>query len=506
VSEPTDSITDVDDLRQLGYEQQLQRSMGGFSSFAIAFSLISINTGIFANFGFGLQQVGPAVIWSWLVVMLGQFLVALVLAQLSQRYPISGYGYQWTSRLVGPRYGFFVGWLLLLQFLTGFPGVCRALADYFMDFVEGPQTGWLGPSGVTVLIISAIAIIHLLGIRLVAMINDAGVMAEMVGAILITVVLLVLFGWAHPDGLQFLLRPVHYQTQQAPGLGAWALSLLMGAWCLTGFEAAADMAEETHQPRRVVPRAVIGSQLTAGLGGLAMLAAFLLAIGDLGQVQASPTPLLLIMQQRLGATVASWAMAVVFLSIFACGVASLAATTRLIYSLARDNMLPGASLFKQVHAVRRTPVGAIFLVWGVSSVVVLALDRIELITSVSAVAGYLGYAGIVLATLWPERKLPGLELKAGEGGFDLGRWRLPISWMALLWLVGLVLALTVPDAGDGRLPAKAAAVGIGVGGLVYLLVIRRRIDLGRAGPPMGRSVGSVVGVGGAGEIHPADGD
>lgn len=121
--------SDSDELRRLGYKQSLRRTMGAFSSFALAFSLISINTGIFANFQTGIQQVGPAVVWSWLIVLAGQTLVALVLAELVTQYPVSGYGYQWTSRLLNPRYGFFVGWLLLLQFLTGFPGVCATLAD-----------------------------------------------------------------------------------------------------------------------------------------------------------------------------------------------------------------------------------------------------------------------------------------------------------------------------------------------------------------------------------------
>ena len=119
---------DAADLQKFGYVPQLNRSMGAFSSFAVAFSLISVFTGVFANFGHGLRQVGGSVVWSWLIVLAGQTLVALVLAELSTRFPLSGYGYQWTSRLINPHFGFFVGWLLTLQFLTGFPGVCATLA------------------------------------------------------------------------------------------------------------------------------------------------------------------------------------------------------------------------------------------------------------------------------------------------------------------------------------------------------------------------------------------
>ena len=112
---------DSRELAKFGYKQDLKRSMRKFSSFAVSFSLISILTGIFANFHFGYSEVGNFIPLSWIIVFAGQFIVALLMAELSVNYPISGYGYQWTYRLVGPKLGFITGWLLLLQFLTGFP-------------------------------------------------------------------------------------------------------------------------------------------------------------------------------------------------------------------------------------------------------------------------------------------------------------------------------------------------------------------------------------------------
>jgi hypothetical protein len=90
---PTTHDRDANELQQFGYRQQLRRTLGSFSSFAVAFSLISVFTGVFANFGHGLRQVGGALVWSWLLVLAGQMLVALVLAELSTRFPLSGYGY-----------------------------------------------------------------------------------------------------------------------------------------------------------------------------------------------------------------------------------------------------------------------------------------------------------------------------------------------------------------------------------------------------------------------------
>jgi amino acid transporter len=468
---------DADDLRRLGYAQQLKRSMGAFSSFAVSFSLISITTGIFAGFQLGIRQAGPAVIWSWLIVLAGQVLVALVIAELSKHYPLSGYGYQWTSRLVGPRFGYFVGWLLLLQFLTGFPGVCSALGEYLHGFLGLRPDGWLTAPRLTVGVISAIALLHIGGIRLASRVNDVGVLAEIGGAALITVVLLALFGFRSERGLDFLLDSTNFTTHQPATLGAFALSMLMGAWCLTGFEAAADLAEETHRPRQTVPWAVLGSLLGSGVGGFLMVVAFILAIGNLTEVQQSDTPLLTILRSRLGDRVAGGAMLVVFMSIFACGVASMASTTRLIFSMARDNMLPGSGVLKRVHPGRQSPVHAIVVVWLITAAVVLGFEKLALITSISATAGYLGYAGIILASF---RAPP----DSGRGeGFHLGRWRMPIAVAALIWTVVVVGALTIPRLDGARLAAWSTLAGIAVGIAVYSLVIRGRIARGQAGPP-----------------------
>jgi amino acid transporter len=448
--------------------------MGAFSSFALAFSLISINTGIFANFQTGIQQVGPAVVWSWLFVLAGQVLVALVLAELVTHYPVSGYGYQWTSRLVHPHYGFFVGWLLLLQFLTGFPGVCATFSDCIRILWNPPISGPV----LTVIVIAAVTVIHLLGIRLASLVNDAGVIAEIVGATIIGVIFLIILAPSSEHGLRILADTTNFKTHASAGFSAFALSLLMGAWCLTGFEASADLAEETHRPRQVIPRAMLISLLSSGVGGFLILVGFMLAVKDVQAVQSAPQPLLSIIEGKLGGQVTPIVMCVVLVSIFACAVASMAATSRLIFSLARDNMLPFSHLLKTIQPKRRTPSATIILIGIISSVIVLGLERLALITSISATAGYLGYAGIIAAGLITRRKQ-----NASPGVFSLGAWSTAVRIAALFWTLLLVLALTIPDTGDGHMPAKATTLAFAVGIILYALLIRGRLLRGEAGPP-----------------------
>ncbi len=452
--------------------------MGAFSSFAISFSLISIITGIFANFTFGFRQAGPAVIWSWSLVAVGQLLVALILADLSARIPLSGYGYQWSTRLVNPHYGFFVGWLLLMQFLTGFPGVCHALATTSCTWLGGASAAAWAP-WVAVAVVSVTALVHLFGIKLVSIVNDLGVIAELVAGFALTVALLAAYFWSSTRDWSYLLDATNPTTGISAGVSGFALSMLMGAWCLTGFEAAADLAEETHRPREVVPRVILTAEISSAVCGFFLLAGLILGINDPSTASKQENMVVGVLSDQLGNTWMPLVMMVVLISIFACGVASMAATTRLVFSLARDNMLPFSDLLKSVHPRWRTPAGAILLVWVTSTAVILGFRRLEIITSISAAAGFLGYAGIVWASF---------RARAPAKGFSLGRMQGLLRVAALVWTITVVAALTIPEAETSskaiaHLPAKSTLVACGLGAAIYLLTVRSRILRGTAGPP-----------------------
>lgn len=473
------SMTDEEDSRELeefGYRQQLQRSLGGFSSFAIAFSLISINTGIFANFRHGFQQAGRAIVWSWLVVLIGQLLVARVMAWLSASMPLAGYGYQWSSRLVSPHFGFLAGWLLLVQFTTGFPVVCSALASsvwgmLFPGTQDASQIA-LATAGVILLV----TVIHLFGIRLAAWINNAGVYAEIAGVVVVTGGLLLAVRWNGIDTTRLLTAESHV-GEGAVGISSLALSLLTGAWCLTGFEAAADLAEETRQPRRTVPRAMMLSLGVSGVMGLLMLLGIVLNVADVRAMQGEDAPLLKVLGSVFPAEVMTPVMVVVAISILACGIASMAAASRLLFSLARDRMLPGSGWLGRIEERHGAPRNALLLVWLLSTMAVLFLRQIDLISSISAVAGYLGYGCIMLAALRHLRRRGGSGTREGI-----------TALLALIWTLGLVAALTLPETvipgWEARhVPALATLTTLLAGVLLYITLIRRRILAGEAGPP-----------------------
>ena len=139
-------------------------------------------------------------------------------------------------------------------------------------------------------------------------------------------------------------------------------------------------------------------------------------------------------------------------------------------------MFPFARALSYVNPRHGTPIPAIIVVWFISCGVVLLLERLELFTSTSVVAGYLAYGLILFAAL------RGLKGRTSEH-FQLGSWRKPIGWAALAWCAIIIAAMTIPESepGTGHIPAIASSIGIAVGIGIYFAVIRGRLRRGHAG-------------------------
>ena len=103
--------SDASTVAAFGYTETLERSTGRFASFAVAFAFVSIATGIFTTYGSVLNSSGPMGIWTWPIVIVGQLAVALLLGSLAARIPVTGYAYQWVSRLANPVLGWITGWI-----------------------------------------------------------------------------------------------------------------------------------------------------------------------------------------------------------------------------------------------------------------------------------------------------------------------------------------------------------------------------------------------------------
>ena len=182
--------SDEQALQQFGYRQELSRTLGFFSSFAFSFSVICITSGLFANYGDGLRAGGPAFIWTWPIVGAGQFLVAMVFAQLARQIPFSGHAYQWT-RAWRKELARWAGWMMILQFVTGMAGVAYALASYLVPFF-GFANSSRNIVFATVMTLVVAGLINHFGIRLASLVNDFSVIAEILGSVVIGFFLFVI--------------------------------------------------------------------------------------------------------------------------------------------------------------------------------------------------------------------------------------------------------------------------------------------------------------------------
>jgi amino acid transporter len=467
-------------LRRAGYKPELRRSLRFFSMFAIAFSIISITTGIFLNYGFGLSYWGPASIWTWPIVGVGNLMIALVVAELGTRIPLAGYAYQWSARLVSPTYGWFVGFAGLLYMAVGGGAIMLTVAaplllSEFNDTTPSPHL----VLAVAIVLMLIPVVINIISIQVAAKVNNVAVFTEIIGTVVFGVLLLVLWGIQAkptPYGAGILTNTT--SVNHNPTLYAFALAGLIGAFTLVGFELAADMSEDAVDPRRSVPRGVIWAVAVSAVLGMVALIGFTLAIPDLKTVESSPLPLLTIADYWLPSWLVKVFIAFVIFSMFAILVVGAGAQARLAFSLARDNMLPFSGSVRKVNPRTQTPIIALLVlaVIDLGAMIYGYFQTSAFLTLVGATA-VIPYVIYFLITLGYAIKRSTLD--SIPGVFSLGRWAWPVIGFVLGYTVLIMFVLSVPapfHASD-----KFIGYGFGLALLWYVAVLLWRLRRGTAG-------------------------
>jgi len=442
------TVTQHDDdelLPSFGYRQQFVRSLRHFESFAVAFSFISITTGIFTTYGFALTTGGPRAIWTWLIVAAGQSLVALVYGSLAARVPLSGYSYQWASRLSNANVGWWLGWMSF-AFLT----IVTVSVDYgFVQVAFQPLIGEVyTPTTAaleTLVVLAAQAALIIWSTRITTRVNNAAVATEVIGIAGLTVLLIIVAAvrglghWSNLGSSGVVPSAGYYHW-----LGPFMLATLLGAYTIVGFESASNLAEETHEPHRTIPRAMIRAVLLSGAVGMVFLIALSYATSSVKAASASSAPVAFIVNDVLGGVVQKIFLIFVCVSIFACGMVIMVTNSRMIWSMARDRRLPGHQLWSQVPRATGGPTYATLLaaVLGALITLVLRTNISALVTlfTASTIMPALLYASTVLLYVFTGRR----RRADTELHFSLGRWEIPVIAGALIWLAYELIILIGP--------------------------------------------------------------
>jgi amino acid transporter len=443
VTAPSAGDADAVALSRLGYAQELVRAMGGFSSFALSFSIISVLTGVVTTYDVAITGGGPAALGlGWPLVCGGTLLVALAMSELASAFPTAGAMYHWASLLGGPSWG----WLTAMMNLIGQVAIVAAI-----DLGCAQQTvAMLNLKvGTTWAIFAAVVLSHglfnLVSVRLVAWLNDLSATVHLVG-VAVLVGLLVVIGRAHPWSYVF---STGFTTRDD---GSYPLgfigSLLLGMWTFTGFDASAHVSEETHDPGRRAPWGILSSVVVSAIAGYALVIALTLAIRDLPATAADPHPALFILQRALGEGWGRLALGLAVAAMWFCGLSAVTSLSRATYAFARDGGLPGSATLRAVSPRFQTPHVAIALAVvlplgvGLSSAL-LSDDQFLAVASLATTALYVSYATPVL--------LGALARHRGTwrtfGPWRLGRAGPAVAWGAVAWSAFVLATAAVPHHG-----------------------------------------------------------
>jgi amino acid transporter len=487
---------DIKRLHGLGYAQELFRAMGGFSNFAISFTIISILSGCVTLFylttingGYSAASIG------WPLITVFVVIVALGMAELASAYPTAGGLYYWSSKLGfrgrgGPAWGWFTGWFnligqigitagiaygaaitldtLLHAWFPGVPASVYAISSTGVSYDPGTQQVTLL---IYAIILAVVALLNIFGVRIVAFLNDISVWWHIVGVLLIVVGVVgaTLLSYQFSPGAggvspatQLTGSAVHgfnsvgsvftpNQTFNATGFPLWyavLLSLLLAQYTYTGYDASAHMTEETIGAETRAPWGVVMSVVVSAFAGYALLMALVAASPDLAAAGGFVNPVLYILQSRLSYVLGTLLFAVIFVAQFFCSMSSVTSNSRMIYAFSRDGAVPGHNLWHRLNK-GRTPQNAILLAVVCSFILAIpslwSVTAYVAVTSIATIGLYIAYAiPIFLRQFSPDFK---------RGPWHLGAWSRPIGWIAVIWVVFISVLFMLPTINPASLAA-----------------------------------------------------
>ena len=466
--------SDRDDLHDLGYAQELKRGLGGFSNFAISFSIISILAGGMTSFWLGMVTGGPRVITlGWIIVGFFALLVGMAMGEICSAYPTAGGLYYWSAKLAknnGPRWAWFTGWFNLLGQIGVIASVDYALAVFIAYFIRMFDDSYrLTVNGVFViflLVLIAHGLLNTFSINMVKILGDISVWWHVAGVAVIAGVLFFTPTNTRGIGGAFDKAPPLNLTGWEGGNVSWfipiylfALGMLLAQYTITGFDASAHVSEETVGARTEAPKAIVRAIYVSAIAALVLNLSMISALPKKGAdgdaVYAglafgpAEDPFLVNASNRLisSAVGTGTAKLLVFICIvgqFFCGMASVTANSRMIYAFSRDGALPGSKYWHRINPKTRTPTNSVWL-----GVVLSAIAGSSSLYVKGAGAGrystaFFAMTGICVIGLYIAYAIP-IYLRLTNPDFQTGPWHLKgkhklVGWTAITW-IGLITLL-----------------------------------------------------------------
>ena len=431
---------DADQLRALGYVSHFDRTMSKWENFSLGFTYLSPVVGVYTLFATSFMVGGPPMWWTYIGVGLGQLMVCLVFGEIVSQFPISGGIYPWARRLVGKRWAWMAGWVYGWALCCTMAGVATGVAP-FLAQLFGVDSTPLATTIIAIVLIAGTTLLNLSGTRLLARVAMFGFICELVGAIVVGGYLLL---YARHQPLKVLIDTtiVHADGNYLP---VFLASSLAAMFCYYGFEACGDVAEDTPDASRQIPKAM---RMTIYIGGAAALwvcLAFVLSIKDMNAAisGADKDPIVTLLRDAMGEVGFRAVIVVVLVSFISCLLSLQAAASRLVFAYSRDQMIFGSKFLSRMSPGHHVPSNALIVMGAIPAAIALSAlwlqDAIATIISFAAVGIYIAFQMIVLGALIARAK--GWR---PSGSFTLGGRGWLVNLLALAYGVGAIINILWP--------------------------------------------------------------
>jgi amino acid transporter len=410
--------------------ETLHRHLSFWNSLTLGFAMVSPVVGLYAIMGVQTAVTGGGWFVALAICLAMQLLVATVYAELASQFPIAGGAYKWAHHLGGSVTGQFAGVIYVSSTIAMLTTTAYTGGIWLAIFFGSSSSSGLSLVLWGVLFLVICMVLNLVHANIFKMTLSMGVYAEMVGSLGVAL-LLFLFFRQHDVGELFQ----HLGTGTAPGsTAAFLAALAIAGWAFIGFDACSTIAEETLEPKRVVPRAIFFSLCMVGSVVMFNSAALTLSFDrtTLTNTSASSDPITPVIVSSFGAWAEKPFLAIVMVSFLACGASVVNYVSRIIYSMAREGNMP--AMLKQV-AVDGTPRPAIlFTVLSAGIGLLLGLNDQAVATIIAFGTGGLYAMFTVTTGVGLYSRITG-RWNPALGQLKLGRWGLPINVIAFHWSV-----------------------------------------------------------------------
>jgi amino acid transporter len=470
---------DIAQLKALGYSSNFDRSMTELENFSLGFTYLSPVVGVYTLFASALAAGGPPMFWSYVVVGIGQMFVCLVFGEVVSQFPISGGLYPWARRLVGKRWAWMAGWVYGWALYVSISAIATGGAPFLAQLLGFTPTPAI-TTAVAICMIVVSTLFNVSGTRLLARVAMFGFICELIGAIVVGCYLLI-FARHHPISALFDTFGLGTGRGYLPAFLASSLSAL---FCYYGFEACGDVAEETPNASRMIPRAMRMTIYVGGAAAMWVCLGLILSVPDMHAVISGKDtdPVATVLRAAMGEWGFRAVIAVVMVSFLSCLISIQAAASRLMFAYARDQMIAGSARLSRLSPHTHVPVAALLMAGIIPGLIALTgvwlQNAVNTIVSFAAAGIYISFQMLVLGALIARFK--GWK---PAGPFTLGRWGVAINVVALLYGVSAIVNMVWPRSpGDpwySNYGMIVTAAGVILLGFIYM-VTGRPYDHGNA--------------------------